>query len=62
MDVTKYTHKTPAAAHEFGFSPNTLRAIAKRDPDFPQPLIVGRRIIRWNVEAIRSYFAAKREA
>lgn len=62
MDISKYTHKTPAAAHVFGFSPNTLFNYAKRDPEFPQPLRIGSRIALWDVEAIRAHFATQREA
>lgn len=63
MDVTKYRHKTPAAAIEVGVkSPNTLFNYAKRDPEFPQPLRIGSRIALWDVEAIRAYFATQRAA
>lgn len=62
MDVTKYTHKTPAAAQLFSLSTNTLFNYAKRDPEFPQPARIGSRIVLWDVEALRAYFATKQAA
>ena len=58
----KYTHKTPAAAQLFSLSTNTLFNYAKRDPGFPQPLRIGRRIVLWDVAELSAYFATQREA
>lgn len=62
MDLSKYTHKTPAAAQLFGCCPSSLKNWAKRDPSFPQPLRIGVKVVLWDVEALRAYFATQREA
>jgi len=50
-------YKTPVAARLVGVSANTLKLYAKKDPDFPQPVRIGSRIILWDVKAIRAYLA-----
>lgn len=50
----RYTHSGREAAAALKIHPSTLCHLAK-NPDFPQPLRISRRIVRYDLQAIKRY-------